>query len=247
MAADVGGAPKGAEQTGGAKVWITSLSAAVVVALNCLMTMMAGASLAFPYPLDAAVGSMLGAMLITACAATLAASALSTLKGTFMQSQEAPAAIMGLMAGAIYPLLPATMAFQDKVATVLACFALTTLMTGAIFLLLGWFRVGGLIRYFPFPVIGGVLAGLGLLITEGGFAVSAAVPFKYSMIGHYFEAETLLRWALSVVFAVALAVLTRRFPHYLTLPLTLLVATALFYGGGTLFDHPPAPCCRPRT
>ncbi len=239
--ADVGATVNAAEpEESLARRLITSLTAAPIVALNCLMTMMAGASLAFPYPLDSQISHMLGAMLFTACVTTIAASFLSTLKGTFMQSQEAPAMILGLMAAAVYGILPDAMAIEAKVSVIMACFAVATMLTGLVFLLLGAFRVGGLIRYFPFPVIGGVLAGLGLLITEGGFSVSAALPFEYAMIGNYFEPETLFRWSVSVAFAGVLAYVTRRFPHYLTMPLALLVATALFYLGAHVMDHSPA-------
>ena len=239
--AELGAAADGGDaKESRARQLVTSLTAAPIVALNCLMTMMAGASLAFPYPLDSQISHMLGAMLLTACVTTLVASCLSTLKGTFMQSQEAPAMILGLMAGAVYALLPAGMALDTKVAIIMACFAVATTLTGAVFFLLGAFHIGGLIRYFPFPVIGGVLAGLGLLITEGGFSVSAALPFEYAMIGSYFEPETLFRWTVSVIFAGILAYVTRRFPHYLTMPLALLIATAVFYLGAAAMDHPPA-------
>ena len=45
----------------------------------------------------------------------------------------------------------------------MAAISLTTLLTGLVFWLLGHFRLGGLVRFLPYPVVGGFLAGTGWL------------------------------------------------------------------------------------
>src|SRR5690606_22305407 len=55
--------------------------------------------------------------------------------------------------------------------TIVVAAMLATVATGIVLLFLGWFRLGRLIRYVPFPVIAGFLAGTGWLIMMGGLGV----------------------------------------------------------------------------
>ena len=53
---------------------------------------------------------------------------------------------------------------------------LTTIMAGVAFLALGIFKLGGLVRFLPYPVMGGFLAGTGWLLITG--ALSLAVDLS---------------------------------------------------------------------
>jgi MFS superfamily sulfate permease-like transporter len=55
--------------------------------------------------------------------------------------------------------------------TVLAMIAATSLATGAVFLLMGYFSLGDIARFVPFPVVGGILAGTGYLILAGSIGI----------------------------------------------------------------------------
>ena len=50
-----------------------------------------------------------------------------------------------------------------------------TLATGVTFALLGVFRLGNLVRFVPYPVVGGFLAGTGWLLFKGGISVAASI------------------------------------------------------------------------
>ena len=56
-------------------------------------------------------------------------------------------------------------------ATVVVVIVISTLVSGGFFWALGHFRCGDLIRYVPFPVIGGVIVVMGWLLVEGGVVV----------------------------------------------------------------------------
>ena len=62
-------------------------------------------------------------------------------------------------------------------ATAVAAVALTTLFIGAGTWLLGFFRLSRFIRFIPFPVIGGFLAGSGWLVLVGGIDAIAGAHF----------------------------------------------------------------------
>ena len=51
-----------------------------------------------------------------------------------------------------------------------------TVLCGILFLVIGRFRLGGLIRFVPYPVVGGFLAGTGWLLGKVMFAVPDRNP-----------------------------------------------------------------------
>jgi SulP family sulfate permease len=91
----------------------------------------------------------------------------SSFAGTYAGVQDASAAIIGLSAASIAAQLTGT----EAIDTVLAMIAITSLAIGLAFLLMGYFGLGEIARYMPFPVIGGLLAGTGYLIVVGGLGI----------------------------------------------------------------------------
>jgi len=59
------------------------------------------------------------------------------------------------------------------IATVWAAIVLSTLAVGLSLLALGHFHLGRLIRFLPYPVIGGFMAGTGWLLADGAIHVMA--------------------------------------------------------------------------
>src|SRR3546814_16744724 len=85
---------------------------------------------------------------------------------------------------------------QDMVAALIVAIAASTICTGLCFYLLGRFRVGGLIRFIPYPVMGGVLAGLGWLLLQGGLSVLTGETLRIETAAFFLEPDTLLRVGL---------------------------------------------------
>jgi sulfate permease, SulP family len=113
--------------------------------------------------------------------------------------------------------------------TVTASITVATLLTGGAFLVLGWFRLGNLIRYIPYPVIGGFLAGTGWLVAIGALKTMNGVAFNLANLTKFSSPEAILRWLPGVLFGIFLLLLGRRFKHYLVTPLAILGAVILFY------------------
>ena len=113
--------------------------------------------------------------------------------------------------------------------TVTASIMVASLLTGGAFLALGWFRLGNLTRYIPYPVIGGFLAGTGWLVVSGALKTMNGIPFNLANLGRFTQPEALLRWLPGVTFGVVLLLLVRRFKHYLITPLAILSAALAFY------------------
>lgn len=149
---------------------------------------------------------------------------LSSYSGTIGVAQDTSAALMGLAAAAVVAALPA-LAAAEQFATVVMMIMLTTTVTGLVFLGLGIFKLGGLTRFLPYPVIGGFLAGTGWLLVKGGLGVMASSPFGWA----WAELPQLSRWIPGVILGIVLFVAARRIPKALTVPAILALVTGGFY------------------
>ena len=145
-------------------------------------------------------------------------------------AQDIPAAAMGLMASAIAANMADAYADDRIFATILVAIGLSTLLTGIVFFALGQFRLGSLIRFIPYPVIGGFLAGSGWILSRGSFAVMTGVPLTLDNLPTLVDPEIVIKWLPGLGFACVLLVLLRVFQRFWILPAFLAAAIALFYG-----------------
>ena len=145
-------------------------------------------------------------------------------------AQDIPAVAMGLMASAIAASIGGPDAERSIFATILVAIGLSTLLTGVVFLFLGQFRLGSLIRFIPYPVIGGFLAGSGWILARGSFEVMTGVEVTAENIGTLIDAAVVVKWLPGVAFASILMVLLRVFQRSWILPAYLAAAIVLFYG-----------------
>jgi SulP family sulfate permease len=164
----------------------------------------------------------------------------SSTQGITASPQDGPAAIGALMAVAIAASMPKGTSNEALVITVVTAIVASTLLTGLLFYVLGHLKVGGLVRYIPYPVIGGFLAGTGWLLFQGSLNVMAGASLSPSEAGRLFESANLLRWLPGVGFGLVLFFTLRRYKHYLVLPSMLALAVAAFFvvlfatGGSTV-------------
>ncbi len=115
--------------------------------------------------------------------------------------------------------------------TVIAVTLVVTVLAGVTFLVLGSFKLGYLVRYVPFPVVGGFLAGTGWLLVKGGIGVSASTVVSFEAIGDLIAADPLKRWLPALAFGVLLLVLTRVIKRPLVLPIAIGAALVAFAVG----------------
>jgi SulP family sulfate permease len=95
--------------------------------------------------------------------------------------------------------------------------------------MLGRFKLGNLIRFIPYPVIGGFLAGTGWLLLVGAMSVLTGESPGISNLSYLLQTEMLLRWLPGVVLAIMILLILRRFDHFLIMPALILTAAAVFY------------------
>ncbi len=210
---------------------MASFVASLVIAITVLVGGLGVAALVFTGPLQEHIFLGVGLVLVGTAALMAIMAMGSSWPGTIGAQQEVPAVLLGLVATAVYAALTEQMPGSEALPYVVVSIAVATVATGAAFYLLGYFRLGALIRYIPYPVVGGMLAGLGRLMIQGGLAAGTGVSLGLETLADFSEADMLARVAAAAGVAVLLLVATRLSGHYLVMPGTLLLATGLFYLG----------------
>lgn len=145
-------------------------------------------------------------------------------------------AILALMAGSLGARLVHNKATPDEIkATVLVMLGASAVLVGVVVYLIGAVRRGRLIRFLPYPVVGGFLAGTGYLIFAGGFKVLVGQPLAWATLCALPPVPP-TAWLVTILVAVCLLVLPRFCKHFLVMPAVLVAGVALFYVGLRLSD-----------
>jgi len=189
------------------------------------------AALIYGADLGPFLGRGIGLVLLASAALSLVVSALTSVPGMFGSAQDAPAAVLGALAAGLSTQLVGGVALvgEERFFTTLVIVALSSLATGVLFLVFGLFRLGNLVRYLPYPVLGGFMAGTGWLLLTGGVGIMSGVQPSLGYLAELFAGGVPILWVPGVVFAVVLIVATRLYKHFLVWPLAVLAATLLFY------------------
>lgn len=208
---------------------LPAISAGLIAGVVAVILQISFAALVFSGELAPFVSRGIGMALYGACAIGLVGAFLSSYPGTVSLPQSVPMAILGLTAGAIVAAMPEATP-EAKLATVLVAIATTSLCAGLFFVVLGVLRLGRLIRFVPYPVIGGFLAGTGWLLVRGAVRVMLEGEGPVGVL----SAPALARWLPGLAIGAALLFLMRRIQHYLVLPVATLGAILLFYAAAFL-------------
>jgi sulfate permease, SulP family len=112
--------------------------------------------------------------------------------------------------------------------TVVAASLVVTVLCGVAFVALGTFRRANLIRFVPYPVVGGFMAGVGWLLVKSAVYVSADVLPSLTPIGDLFQASALQLWGPAFAFGVILLVATRLVKRPIVIPVVLGIGLVLF-------------------
>ena len=213
---------------------IPILTSGLIIAVFEVIVAASMAALIFSGPLSDHVAAGIGLALFGGIVTGVAVALLGSLPGTVGGVQDAPAAIMAVMAAAIVVAMPDGSSDQETFMTVVATIAITALLSGACLLGLGYFRIGNLVRFLPYPVVGGFLAATGWLLFSGGLTMMSEVSLTLANLPALFEPDVLLTWLPGLLWAVVAFVALRRYDHPLLLPALILLGVLLFYGAAKL-------------
>jgi SulP family sulfate permease len=157
------------------------LGAAVVAGcLSGLVTLtysFSYAALIFKGPLIERLDIGIGMALISAIIVALMVALKSSFPFAIAGPDSNASAILALMASAV---VASTTTQEEALSNVIVTLALSSILVGVSLYFLGRLKLGYLVRYIPFPVLGGFLAGTGWLITKGSFSVMTGKTFGFN-------------------------------------------------------------------
>ncbi len=216
----------------------TGLTAGLISGTLTVIICTAFAALIFSGPLSGYVSRGISFILFGAFIIGSVTAMSSSYAGTIARPHEIPAAILALMASYMGSQTAGSLSVEAAFINVVVAIIITSFCAGAFFLLLGFLKAGNLIRFIPYPVIGGFLAGTGLLLMKGAFSVMTAKPFTIDNFIYFMQFSVLLKWLPGLLLAVILLLIVRWRNHFLVMPLWLLASAGAFYLVLVLCDIP---------
>lgn len=225
--------------------WLNDLPAILSAGLICgLLTAMfaiSAAALLFSTVLTTHITLAIGICLFGTIVLSVVIAVFSSCPGMVSVTQEVTVVTLAVIAASIHGgMLVGAHSEADILATIIVMIGLATALTGAALFAMGTFRLGGLIRFIPYPVLAGFLAGMGWLIISGAMAVVLGAPVTPKTLPALMETANLIKWVPAVVFALGVDLVARRSGSPLVLPVAIATFLLLFHAGAWMRDLPAA-------
>lgn len=214
------------EGTGG---WLAVLLAGGVIGIVEVVLAISFAALVFGGYLYGFLAQGIGIFLLAAALAGFLTAWRGGGRGLIGSLQDAAAAVIAIVG--TNTAVNTFGSLQRSFLTAIAATVVVTLVTGLAFLVLGTFRLGNLVRFVPYPVVGGFLAGTGWLLLKGGIYVASGLfvtVHQFSLLVSSFE---LVRWLPGLGFGVVMYLLVRFVRVPFMIPLAIVGAGVLFVIG----------------
>jgi len=147
------------------------------------------------------------------------------------------------------------------IATTITSYALSSMLTGTVFYLMGKFKFGYLVGFIPRHILIGCIGGVGWFLVATGFEVTArldgSLNYDLETLKRLMRGDTVPLWIIPLVLAVMLFYGQSKVKSKYFLPLYILAIPAAFYafalalghgavqpdvlrGQGWVFEGPPA-------
>ncbi|EDN03826.1 predicted protein [Histoplasma mississippiense (nom. inval.)] len=98
-------------------------------------------------------------------------------------------------------------------ATTILSYAVSSVLTGSVFFLMGAFNLGSLIGFFPRHILIGCIGGVGWFLVATGVMVSARLSgnleYNLETLKRLFQLDTVFLWTLPLIGAIGLLVIKR--------------------------------------
>ncbi|HAV78660.1 MAG TPA: sodium-independent anion transporter, partial [Anaerolineae bacterium] len=208
---------------------ISSITAGLVVGLIFVVVSISLSTLVFSGELREYLSRGIGLFLFSGLILSVVLVSFGKFHGVTIAPQDGPAALLAVAAGGISGALVESQNTEAAFYTVAAGIILCSLFTGAAFFLIGQFNLGNMVRYIPYPVVGGFLAGTGWLLTSGAIEVMTGQSLGMETLSLLFQSGMLIRWLPGAIFAIIVLFIVRRSNHFLIWPGIVASALLIFY------------------
>jgi sulfate permease, SulP family len=214
------------------------LLAGLVASLVTIAYCLSFSALLFQGDLKGGLALGLWALLVGSAVTGVYVAVTTTLPPADAGPDNPAVAVLAVLAGTVSaPLLARGASAELAVTHVLLAFTLATLATGAVLYALGRFRLGQLVRFVPYPVIGGFLAASGWLLITGGIEVVTGIDFDLMRLPATVPLQHLPKIGFAFAFAAALLLLRWRRRNAFIVPICFcgasLVIDLVLWSSGT--------------
>ena len=221
---------------GGRRSLLPAAMIGAIAGIDNITAALAMGALMFSGPLASGMGLGVGVVLLGGALLALVVALRSVVPNSVALVQETTIAI--LAAAIISMTVQSAGNVETKIATAVAIIGASGLVTGALFWITGRLRIGGLVRFLPYPVVAGFLAGSGWLLVDGAAVMLTGQEIGLGFVDSLADPQALWRVLPAVVFAVAMFAALRWLTHPLTMPLVLTVAAIAFYAALQVAEIP---------
>jgi SulP family sulfate permease len=204
----------------------SSIAAGVIIGVVEVILVISFATLVFGGRIVGHLADGIGVYLVAAVPTLAILAWRAGPRGVVGSVQDATAAVFAIVAATTA--LSAFGSPQRAFLTVIAATLVVTVLCGVVFLLLGTLRRGNVIRFVPYPVVGGLLAGIGWLLLKGGIAITSGVQPTLHTVGDLLGREPLVRWGPALAFGVLMLLAVRVLKRPLVIPAALAAGVAAF-------------------
>lgn len=157
-------------------------------------------------------------------------SVFSSFKGIIPLPQDAPTAVLSTVAVSVVAVSDLNTPLESSFMTITAVMFLSAAITGAGYVIVGRFRLANLLRFMPYPVVGGFLAGTGWLLSVGSIGVMCDVSLSPGNLASLTAPDMMMKWVPGILYGTVLFILLLKYSHFFILPGSLLAGMILFYG-----------------
>lgn len=207
---------------------LPTIASGLIIGVIAVIISVAFATLIFGSILPSFIIPGAGMMLVTAIIVGVIVSLGSSIPTAIGIPEGRIVPLFAIMASAIVAAMQ-TFSPDEKFATVAIAIHITTSITGIAFLVLGRFKLSGVMQYIPTPVMGGFLAGCGWLLLTHSIPIITGLPAGNWNFSLLFDESHLLRWVPTLVMGIALVFVIRRWRNPILLPAGIIGLAALFY------------------
>ena len=213
------------------------LLATFIVSISAISSLVSYATLIFSGTCPNFLGAGIALFFLAGCIIPIIFSLFSSYPAIYGSIQDVPVAIAAIIAVSLVEMLPN--AGQKIIfSNLFVAIALSTILTGICFVLLGYFKLGNLVRFIPYPVMGGFLAGTGWLLVKGGLQVSTSMSFQLADVFSFLKNVNISQLACGLVFGGSVLFLKRRFPaNKFILPVSIISSIIIFLLAAKLMGH----------
>ena len=122
---------------------------------------------------------------------------------------------------------------QAVIATTITSYAISSVLTGLVFFLMGVFGFGYIVGFIPRHILIGCIGGVGWFLVATGFEVTARLDGNLNYDGvtlrKMFEPDTVALWVIPLVLAIFLYWSQHKISSKFYLPTFILTIPAVFY------------------